>query len=87
MSNKIRKEERSNDIRSNFRRNRARMPNADYSNEEKMNDLAEGQVLEIHATDKGAKADLAAWAKSSGHELIMQTEEGHVLKFWMRKGS
>lgn len=87
MSNKIRKEERSNDIRSNFRRNRARLPNADYSNEEKMNDLAEGQVLEIHATDKGAKADLAAWAKSSGHELITQTEEGHVLKFWMRKGS
>ncbi|MBZ9521913.1 sulfurtransferase TusA family protein [Bacillus safensis] len=53
----------------------------------KMNDLAEGQVLEIHATDKGAKADLAAWAKSSGHELITQTEECHVLKFWMRKGS
>ncbi|MEH7803611.1 MULTISPECIES: sulfurtransferase TusA family protein [Bacillus] len=53
----------------------------------KMNDLTEGQVLEIHATDKGAKADLAAWAKSSGHELIMQTDEGHVLKFWVRKGS
>ncbi|AVI39731.1 MULTISPECIES: sulfurtransferase TusA family protein [Bacillus] len=53
----------------------------------KMNDLAEGQVLEIHATDKGAKADLAAWAKSSGHELITQTEEGHVLKFWVKKGS
>ncbi|MBQ4842147.1 sulfurtransferase TusA family protein [Bacillus aerophilus] len=53
----------------------------------KMNDLAKGQVLEIHATDKGAKADLAAWAKSSGHELITQTEEGHVLKFWVRKGS
>ncbi|MGG5180485.1 sulfurtransferase TusA family protein [Bacillus sp. MM09(2025)] len=53
----------------------------------KINDLTEGQVLEIHATDKGAKADLAAWAKSSGHELITQTEEGHVLKFWVRKGS
>lgn len=53
----------------------------------KMNDLAEGQVLGIHATDKGAKADLAAWAKSSGHELITQTDEGHVLKFWVRKGS
>ena len=53
----------------------------------KMNDLAEVQVLEIHATDKGAKADLAAWAKSSGHELSTQTDEGHVLKFWVRKGS
>jgi len=44
------------------------------------------QVLEIHTTDKGAKADLAAWSKTSGHELIEQVEEGDVLKFWIRKG-
>jgi tRNA 2-thiouridine synthesizing protein A len=42
-------------------------------------------VLEIHATDKGAKNDLEAWAKSGGHELL-QTEEGDVLKFWIKKG-
>ncbi|GAA3332659.1 hypothetical protein GCM10020331_093680 [Ectobacillus funiculus] len=28
-----------------------------------MNELESGQVLEIHATDKGAKNDLTAWAK------------------------
>ncbi|WP_374988198.1 sulfurtransferase TusA family protein [Priestia megaterium] len=50
-----------------------------------MNALEAGQVLEIHATDKGAKNDLAAWAKSGGHELL-QTEEGDVLKFWIKKG-
>ncbi|MDD1512015.1 sulfurtransferase TusA family protein [Priestia megaterium] len=50
-----------------------------------MNELEAGQVLEIHATDKGAKNDLAAWAKSSGHELL-QTEEGDVLKLWIKKG-
>ncbi|MFP3669763.1 sulfurtransferase TusA family protein [Priestia sp. SIMBA_032] len=50
-----------------------------------MNELEAGQVLEIHATDKGAKNDLAAWAKSGGHELL-QTEEGDVLKFWIKKG-
>ena len=50
-----------------------------------MNELEPGQVLEIHATDKGAKNDLAAWAKSGGHELL-QTEEGDVLKFWIKKG-
>lgn len=44
------------------------------------------QVLEIHTTDKGAKADLAAWSKTSGHELLDQVEEGEVLKFWIRKG-
>ncbi|WP_129710626.1 sulfurtransferase TusA family protein [Priestia megaterium] len=50
-----------------------------------MNELEAGQVLEIHATDKGAKNDLAAWANSVGHELL-QTEEGDVLKFWIKKG-
>ena len=49
-----------------------------------MNELEAGQVLEIHATDKGAKNDLEAWAKSGGHELL-QTEEGDVLKFWIKK--
>ena len=28
-----------------------------------MNDLVDGQILEVIATDKGSKADLAAWAK------------------------
>ncbi|AQQ54657.1 sulfurtransferase TusA family protein [Planococcus lenghuensis] len=51
-----------------------------------MKDMESGQVLEIHATDKGAKADLAAWSKSGGHELLETREEGDVLKFWIRKG-
>jgi tRNA 2-thiouridine synthesizing protein A len=51
-----------------------------------INELESGQVLEIHATDKGAKSDLAAWAKSGGHELLKDTEEDGVLKFWIKKG-
>ncbi|MDN7242276.1 sulfurtransferase TusA family protein [Planococcus sp. N028] len=51
-----------------------------------MKDLESGQVLEIQATDKGAKADLAAWAKSGGHELLESQEDGDVLKFWIKKG-
>ncbi|MDT8862223.1 sulfurtransferase TusA family protein [Alkalihalobacillus sp. MEB130] len=51
-----------------------------------MTELESGQVLEIHATDKGAKNDLAAWAKSGGHELVSDTEEDGVLKFWIKKG-
>jgi len=50
-----------------------------------MNDLASGEILEIHATDKGAKNDLAAWAKSGGHELIKHEEDNGVLKFWIKK--
>ncbi|MFS0753050.1 MULTISPECIES: sulfurtransferase TusA family protein [Bacillaceae] len=51
-----------------------------------INELESGDVLEVHATDKGAKSDLAAWAKSGGHELLQDTEEGDVLKFWIKKG-
>ncbi|MCD4839033.1 sulfurtransferase TusA family protein [Neobacillus sedimentimangrovi] len=52
-----------------------------------MNELHLGDVLEIHATDKGAKKDLAAWAKVSGHEMFKYEEDGEVLKFWMKKGN
>ncbi|MCM3764588.1 sulfurtransferase TusA family protein [Neobacillus niacini] len=51
-----------------------------------MNDLLSGQILEIHATDKGAKNDLTAWAKSGGHELVKHEEENGILKFWIIKG-
>ncbi|MFJ6413977.1 sulfurtransferase TusA family protein [Terribacillus sp. AE2B 122] len=50
-----------------------------------INELNVGDVLEVHATDKGAKADLSAWAKSGGHELLKDTEEDGVLKFWIKK--
>lgn len=49
-------------------------------------ELAPGQILEIHATDQGAKNDLAAWAKSGGHELLSDLEENGVFKFWIKKG-
>lgn len=51
-----------------------------------MDELEPGNVLEIHVTDKGAKKDLAAWAKSGGHELLQSEDEQDVLKFWIRKG-
>lgn len=51
-----------------------------------MDELTSGQVLEIHATDKGAKNDLAAWAKAGGHELVDHTEENGVLIFRIQKG-
>jgi len=51
-----------------------------------MNELESGQVLEIHVTDKGAKNDLTAWAKSGGHELLNHEEEDQILKFWIKKG-
>ena len=51
-----------------------------------ISDINSGEILEVHATDKGAKNDLTAWAKSGGHELLKDTEEDGVLKFWIKKG-
>lgn len=47
--------------------------------------LASGQVLEVRATDKGAQSDLAAWARSTGHELLQSTENNGVYAFWIKK--
>lgn len=50
-----------------------------------MNDLVDGQILEVQATDKGSKADIAAWAETVGHQYIGTTEEGDVLFHYIRK--
>lgn len=52
-----------------------------------INEMESGQVLEIHATDQGAKSDLTAWARSGGHEFL-KCEEGEdsILKCWIKKG-
>ncbi|MFC3886263.1 sulfurtransferase TusA family protein [Bacillus songklensis] len=50
-----------------------------------MDQLTSGQVLEVQATDKGAKSDLAAWTKSKGHILVDVKEENDVLTFWIQK--
>ena len=52
-----------------------------------MNLLEAGQVLEVLATDKGSKADIKAWAGSTGHQYLGTLEEGGVLKHYLRKSS
>jgi TusA-related sulfurtransferase len=50
-----------------------------------IDELASGEILEIHATDRGSKNDLVAWVNATGHELIQNTEENSVFKFWIKK--
>lgn len=52
-----------------------------------MNTLEAGQVLEVQATDKGSKADIKAWAESTGHQYIGTIEQDGVLKHYLRKSS
>lgn len=46
-----------------------------------------GQVLEMLADDPGSKADMRAWAKQTGHELLDIREEGGVFEFYVRRVS
>jgi len=50
-----------------------------------MKDLQSGQVLEVEATDPGSKADMKAWAESSGHQYLGTLEEDGVMKHYLRK--
>lgn len=50
-----------------------------------MNSLEAGQVLEVQTTDKGAKSDLTAWTKSTGHILLDSKEEENVFTFYIQK--
>ncbi|MFS0863918.1 sulfurtransferase TusA family protein [Fredinandcohnia sp. 179-A 10B2 NHS] len=52
-----------------------------------MNNMEAGQVLEVQATDKGSKADIKAWAESTGHQYLGTIEEGEVLRHYLRKAS
>lgn len=52
-----------------------------------MNDLEEGQTLEVQATDKGSKADLVAWSETVGHQYIGTRDDGNVLYHYIRKCS
>ena len=51
-----------------------------------MKGLAEGQVLKVLATDRGAIADFPAWAEDTGNTLLDWREEQGVLVFYLRKG-
>ena len=47
--------------------------------------LVSGDLLEALATDPGSVADFGAWCKSTGNELVEQTETDGVYRFVIRK--
>ena len=51
-----------------------------------IDDLAEGEVLEVLATDPGSMSDIDGWADGTdGVELVDQTEGDDVYKHYVRK--
>ncbi len=48
-------------------------------------EIAVGQVLKMIATDPGAPADMEAWAKQTGHELLASEQENGKFVFYIRR--
>ena len=48
-------------------------------------DVPMGGVLEVLATDPGSMADITAWAKSTGNELLKAAKDGDVFRFYIRR--
>jgi len=44
-----------------------------------------GKTLEILSTDPGSVADFAAFCRTTGNELVEQSEEGGVWTYLIRK--
>ena len=47
--------------------------------------LKSGEVLEVQVTDKGALADIPAWAKAGGHTILNKSEDAGVITFFIQK--
>ncbi|HET8567651.1 MAG TPA: sulfurtransferase TusA family protein [Candidatus Limnocylindria bacterium] len=50
-----------------------------------MKQLAPGELIEVLATDKGAKVDFPAWSKATGNPIVEASEDGATLRFVIRK--
>ena len=50
-----------------------------------LRDAQRGDLLELLATDPGARSDVPSWAKLSGNELVESSESDGLLRFVIRK--
>jgi tRNA 2-thiouridine synthesizing protein A len=50
-----------------------------------LQEVAIGELLEIHATDPGAVKDFASYCRATGNELAASTQEGNVFKFTIKR--
>jgi len=49
--------------------------------------MAAGETLQILATDPGSVADIAAFCKQTGNELMESAEEGGKFRFLIKNNS
>jgi TusA-related sulfurtransferase len=47
--------------------------------------LEVGEILEVLATDPASMADIQAWSKSTGNELLSSGKDEGIFKFYIRR--
>lgn len=47
--------------------------------------LPVGGVLEATATDPGVLADIPAWARSTGNEILSMNRDGKIINFFVKR--
>ena len=53
-----------------------------------IDELADGEILEVLATDSGSMSDIDGWATGTdGVELLEQVEDGDVYKHYVQKSA
>ena len=50
-----------------------------------LKNLAVGGVLEATATDPGVLADIPAWARSTGNEVLAMNRDGKIITFFVKR--
>lgn len=50
-----------------------------------IHEIAVGQTLELVTTDRGSKADIAAWSKQTGHQMLDVREQDGEFHFLVRR--
>ena len=50
-----------------------------------MRDMESGQVLEIHADDDGAHADIPSWCRQTNNEFLGEENAGDFFKYYIKK--
>ena len=53
----------------------------------RLEEMKEGEVLEIVADDKGIKKDMPAWCEATGHEYLGIEEKGNEVHVFVKKKS
>lgn len=47
--------------------------------------VAVGELVEVWTDDPGSKENMTAWCKNTRHELVDETSEAGVFKYWVRR--